>query len=159
MGLLLFCGNMSIKMGSYSSVHIQRVGLIKAYILYLKETIPSSSNAMDNALQAVANRRLASKLGTILVQGGYCPSLDTTRLRALKADMHGGIFSFVYHSDCDGSWNPAAAASIQRALHLLRPYLKRVEELRGYLDKKSGEFYWEEILHQSTRYMIPIFFA
>ena len=143
MGLDMCCGNMRFRMGSYSCVMVQVQGVLRAYILFLKESTPRHVRTeMDVALQRVENRRLARAIED-------CGE-DETRLRALSPRMYKGIVQLVLGIPSLGSWTAVEAREVLQALAIVRPYLSRIPELEPYLEKKSV-LPVESILQASVR--------
>jgi hypothetical protein len=144
MGLDLFCGEEYARAGSYSIVHVQRNALLRAYILYLRESTPTGKTEFDRALEGVENRRLVNSLENAVVDKD---GVDYDILDKLQHRIHPGIYAFIYHSDCDGIWTPDECKQILEILHPLHPYLARIPEM--YVDD-SGHFYLHSILSYSV---------
>jgi len=144
MGLDLYCGEEYARAGSYSTVHTQRNGLLRAYILYLRESIPSGSSEFDRALIKVDNRRLANSLENAVEEK---EGVNYSILAKLHKKIHPGIQAFIYHSDCDGVWMSHECRQILDILHRLHSYLARIPEI--YLDD-AGNFYLHNILTHSV---------
>ena len=126
MGIDMRCGETTFRLGSYSSVQQQFHGILKAYLLYLKETVPQNlPSEMDVALQRVDNRRLARAIE----ETGF----QDKKLRALTGRMYRGIVHLVTMQSC-GSWSTREAAEILEALNKIRPYFTRISELKMYIN-------------------------
>jgi len=112
MGLDLFCtGTESIKMGSYSTVQQIRIHWIFAYIQYLQATNPASS--------------LIQELNKC-VQNNDINYHKFANLRSQNDIGFSGLYGFVYHSDCEGIWEPSEVEDIMTTLDLIRVYLKPI---------------------------------
>jgi len=112
MGLDLFCtGTESIKMGSYSTVQQIRIHWIFAYIQYLQATSPSS--ALIKQLERC-------------VQNNDINYHKFSNLRSQDEIGFSGLYGFVYHSDCEGIWEPEEVEDIMSTLDLIRVYLKAI---------------------------------
>jgi hypothetical protein len=144
MGLDLYCGEEYARAGSYSIVHAQRNGLLRAYILYLRESTPSGTTEFDRALAKVENRRLANFLEKAVEEK---KGVDYNIMAKLHDKIHPGVHAFIYHSDCDGVWMSHECRQILDALCRLRSYLSRIPEI--YLDD-AGNFYLHNILIHSV---------
>lgn len=142
MGLDLVCGRYGTRMGSYTGVHRQRIGILRAEAMY-RLTRGSSDEA-------------ALIRGAIVEKDG---SIDYRYVRTrLRECLPTGVFAFVYHSDFDGEWTPDEASSILQDLVRLRPYLKEVPELVPYLDK-DDRYHLEPILRASIETGVAIGFV
>lgn len=112
MGLDLFCtGTESIKMGSYSTVQQIRIHWIFAYIQYLQSTSPSSS--------------LIKQLERC-VQNNDIHYDNFSKLRNQDELAFSGLFDFVFHSDCEGIWEPSQVKDIMDTLDLIRQHLQPI---------------------------------
>ena len=142
MGIDMRCGETTFRLGSYSSVQQQFHGILRAYILYLKECVPQDlPSEMDIALQRVDNRRLARAIE----ETGF----QDKKLRALTGRMYKGIVHLVNMQSC-GSWSAREAAEILEALNKIRPYFTRISELRMYIKElKRNKLEMEDILETS----------
>jgi len=128
MGLDLYCGNMVQRFGSYSIVHKVRILWIKAYSMWLKSQ--DKDNSMLLATIKTDNDINYKKFGTLQIQTmGF-----------------EGLYAFVYHSDCDGSWDVEEVEIILETLNLIKLYLK---ELSLLFFEENGDYYLEKILKHS----------
>jgi len=132
MGLDIRCIDTFVRVGSYSGVHIQRIGFLRAEALRLRE-----EDRHEEADRVLACIRSASEIHYDLV------------LR-LKNVLLPGTYAFVYHSDCDGSWEADEAEAILDALGRFRPFLRAIPEFKDRLDEED-RYYLEDILSLSVR--------
>jgi len=146
MGLDLFCGEMYVRAGSYSSVMVQHVAILRAYLVHLRESDPiGATDAMDKALQHVENCRTARKIEACL-RGDT--DYDEHSLRMLSRHLHPGLVHLVLGCRSKGSWTPYEAREVLLCLKTLRPYFSHVPAL-DVNDK--GEYYLEAILQCAVR--------
>jgi hypothetical protein len=129
MGLDLVCNNISIKMGSYSSVHRIRQHWIQAYIQVHKNEVQGIEMLEKTIEKEDIDYELFSKV-----------SLDCGNFQALCY--------FVYHSDSDGIWTWQESAYILTLLNSIKNVLKTIEPENFYDDEK---YYLEEILNESWK--------
>lgn len=132
MGLDIVCRGTSVRVGSYSGVHLQRIGFLRAEALRLRE-----EDRHEEADRVLACIRSASEIHYDLVRG-------------LEKVLLPGTYAFVYHSDCDGSWDADDAAAILEALGRFRLFLRAIPEFKHRLDGKD-RYYLEDILSLSVR--------
>lgn len=145
MGLDLRCGEHSLRAGSYSGVMEQWAGLLRAYLLFLREGDPPEvlTNDMDVALWRVEKRRLAARLEPCL----HGPSsYDEDMVRRVSRGLHPGMRHLLLGTGSTGSWTPYQAREILEVLRRLRPFFSRVPELAHH-----REHYLEPILRVSVR--------
>lgn len=140
MGLDLLCGRSMIKMGSYSSVHAQRIGFLKAEARRFK-----SIGMKDHAKRILSCIR-GDEIDYAAVQ------------RTLSRMIHQGTFIFVLHSDHDGEWTSGEASAILEAISELRSFLVNMPELRPYMTG-NGTYHLEPILRLSSQTGLPILFC
>ena len=146
MGLDLFCGDMYVRAGSYSTVLAQHAAILRAYLFHLCESDPvGATDAMDKALQHVENRRTARKIEACL-RGKT--DYDENALRTLSRHLHPGLVHLVLGCGSEGSWSPYQAREILLCLTTLRPYFCRVPALDT---NDKGEYYLEAILRCAVR--------
>ena len=135
MGLDLSCLDMTIKMGSYTSVHTQRIGFLKA----------EAKRFRSLGMTAEADRILRS----IRAQGGIDYDAVHKNLRPI---LHPGLYAFVHHSDYDGVWTSDESSQILDAMAQLESFLPHITELRPYLTKNKKRrtvYHLEPILRLS----------
>ena len=146
MGLDLECDGKIMRMGSYSSVHVQRAGLMMATI---------------HRATATGDPRGASLLQSVLSPEN---EIDYKILRSIRPffendednDHMKGLYLFVYHSDCEGAWSPEDAGTILAWFQDLHPWLPRVKILSPYIDPSSGEYHLESLFARSVASDSPI---
>jgi hypothetical protein len=133
MGLDLFCtGLESIKMGSYSTVQEVRLHWIFAYIQYLQNTNPSST-IIKELNQCVQNNDINyEKFFKLRNQGDIGFS---------------GLYDFVYHSDCEGIWEPEEVKEIMITLGLIRKFLRPITFSWHFYNE--NEYYLENMFKHS----------
>lgn len=139
MGLLLLCGEVAVKMGSYSSVHTERRRWIEAYNKWLgtledKESELTLTTADGDSL---------SELDYHIVE-----TLDTVNIEVIP--VLEGLQRFVVHSDCEGRWSTYDAQSILDTLDSLKRFL---------CDEDEDEYYLEGILKYSVEHHADIIFC
>lgn len=150
MGLDLICRWRSIRMGSYGYVHVQRWGWIRANMLL---SVESAKDDEKQEIQERWERALRSSSPT-------SPKLDYDYIyEELRSDMLPGIFTFVYHSDSDGSWSCDEAKSMLDAFETLRSYIPRIEELAEEIDQDTGKYFLEDLFAYAWEKKSPIEFA
>jgi hypothetical protein len=140
MGLDLVCGDISIKMGSYSNVHNIRAYWIKAEIIYQKQQ---------------GNYDIAKAMEDVIKKDKYGYKIDYEIFNLLPWDL--GTEKFVYHSDCDGIWTSDESKKILETLDKLRDIMLKIEEFKYYFC--DGEFYLEKILKYSMKNNKIIYFC
>lgn len=142
MGLDLSCGDMIIKMGSYSSVHQQRVGMLKAEAKRFK---------------SLGMKAKAAKILQCITNSG---DINYRMLkRELKTILHTGVFTFV--DDEKEEWMSEDASSILEAINQLRNTFPYIEELQDHLIENIGRkkmYHLEPILQMSVEWNQPIHF-
>ena len=145
MGLDLECDGEMIKMGSYSSVHRQRTGLVAVSIARIKATGDHRGGAL---LQSTLSKSSGNEI-----------MIDYTTLRKIRPyffDTEDGLFLFVDHSDCDGSWSPSEAESIVAWFESLRPWMHREKSLGPYINPTTGQYHIENIFQRSIESGAPV---
>lgn len=141
MGLDLFCDGVSERVGSYGYVHVQRWAWICANRDY-------DCCYLDEQEKAVVEEKWNRCL---LRQGTLSPVLDYEYIRkTMKSDMLPGVFTFVYHSDADGYWSDSECQSMLEAIQKLRPFFKRIPQLKNEMDE-NDEYYLEPIFRHSSK--------
>jgi len=153
MGLDLVCGSLSIKMGSYGYVHVQRWGWLQAQKLYL----------LSKASTSVEREQIETLFRPCLLSlSKFSPKLDYDYIRRhLQSYILPGVFTFVYHSDCEGYWTPEECQEMIETINILRPFFYQVSELRQEIEKKSNipstttDIHDE--VHDGYYYLEPIF--
>lgn len=129
-----------MRMGSYSSVHAQRIGFLKAEARRFR-----SIGMRDQAARIMSCiRRDDIDYGAVL--------------QRLSTVLHEGTLAFVCHSDCYGVWTTDEASAILDAISDLRSFLLHVSELRPYMTD-SGAYHLEPILRLSSDTRLPIIFC
>lgn len=138
MGLDLLCGSMSIKLGSYGYVHVQRWGWLQANKEYLLSTKKMSKEEVESLFQPC-----------LLSKSERSPRLNYPYIqKTLEPHLLPGVFTFVYQSDCEGYWTPDECQSMLDAIELLRPYFLTISELKENMEEK--EYYLEQIFQHSV---------
>ena len=127
MGLDLFCGDYSIKMGSYSTVHIIRREWILAYIKYLESSTQKPLVLLNKLIQEMQYDKINYKTFTRI-------SSDHEGFQGLKI--------FVDHSDCEDDWSYEEVESIMQTLNLIRDHLKAESSSWHF---NGDDYYLEEI--------------
>ena len=158
MGLYLFCldsPDSGIKMGSYSSIQQQRVGILQAYILYLRYQKPKTDNPYDSALIQVDNRRLGMRLEKCILKDG---DINYKEFLQVKNKVLGGLFHFIYHHDGNGCWTPFESKLILNVLKRIRRFLPKIPALSYYLDD-DHRYFLEDLLETSVHMHSDIIFA
>jgi len=129
-----------IRMGSYSSVHAQRIGFLKA------EARRFRSIGMKDQAKRIMSCIRGDEIDYAAVQ------------RTLSRMIHQGTFIFVLHSDHDGEWTAGEASVILEAISELRSFLGNVSELRPWM-MGNGTYHLEPILRLSSQTGLPILFC
>ena len=114
------CGAHDIKVGSYSGVHRVRAAWIMAESLFQEDKGRAAAMLSAVVSESDVDYKVFAKTD------GWLP----------------GTRAFVYHSDCDGTWDAGEVRDIVQAIKTLRPHLKKT--LPNHFD--GEEFYLEEIL-------------
>lgn len=125
MGLDLYCGNESQRVGSYSGVHVERAKWILAEA--------KRRTSIGNTAQAKRLKKLVMK-----TTRGVVIDYDAFQ----RMDWLPGIRAFVDHSDCDGYWTPQEAEDMLDAIAILKPFFD--PSLEGQ------EYYLESIWKRSV---------
>jgi hypothetical protein len=166
MGILIQCGETTQKIGSATRVIQQQQAIFKAYVLYLKEYVPTLKNPMDAALLRVDNRRLARKIESSFCFGDdlHC-LLDPKELGNLVSKMHPGVRKFVFGITPGCVWETYDCRDILDMIERLRPYFKTIPEIDYEWDVSDegdeiGEkqYYLESILKRAVEEVNPVEF-
>lgn len=143
MGLDLECGGESMKMGSYTSVHRQRIGLMLATIARAKATGDHRGAKLLRSAISRDNREINY---TVIKRISPYFEMDTK-----------GLFCFIDRSDCQGCWSDSDAESIMIWLRNLHPWTPQIEELESFIDPVTGEYHLEFIFKRSVETGEPVF--
>lgn len=134
MGLLLICGEVAVKMGSYASVHTERRRWVEAYNKWL------------GTLEEKEPEIVLSP--GVIVDYHIVETWDTDNAEVMP--ILEGLQRFVVHSDCEGRWSNYDAQSI----------LETLGAIKGFLcDEEEDEYYLEEILMYSVKAQADIIFC
>jgi len=149
MGLDLFCGAESTRMGSYGYVHTQRWAWIRANREHACSRLDDKQDREACVLRWNA---------CLLREGRFSPVLDYDYIhQTMKREMLPGVYTFVYHSDADGSWSDAEATSMLEAIQQLRPWFSKIPELEREME--DGEYYLESLFRSSRNTGNAIYFG
>lgn len=132
MGLDIYCnGTESVRVGSYSTVHLIRKDWIKAYIDYLK-----SINNFDSKLEKTITQE---------------DRIDYRLFETLHMEEKGfhGLYTFVNHSDCEGMWTYEEIEYILETLNLIRDHLK--DNTFTWHFTQDGRYYLEDLFEHSLK--------
>jgi hypothetical protein len=122
MGLDLICGDVSIKMGSYRRVHVERRMWIEAYNKWVGESlIPIGSDGSID-IEALQVYEAESEIATSVLDG---------------------LKRFVIHSDCEGYWSSYDAEAMLTTLDTIHQYFDKEED-------DDEEYYLSEIFKHSV---------
>jgi hypothetical protein len=132
MGLDLVCGDIIIKMGSYSSVQEQRALLLKGYIMWLHDQgIHETAKTIG---KCVKKRKDGFEIDY--------KNLDMELLMP-------GMKAFIFHSDCEGEWSVQDAKDILESLEELRPFFQKIQGFDYYCI--DDRYHLEDILEKSVQ--------
>lgn len=138
MGLDIYCDGSeieSVRVGSYSTVHIIRKDWIKAYLKSIKTD--------DNNLEkTIAKEDIDYQL---------FETLD------IKEKGFHGLYVFVNHSDCEGIWTHEEAGYILETLDLIRDHLKG--NTCTWHFSQDGRYYLEDLFQYSVQNKEDIHFC
>ena len=136
MGLDIRCnGFESVRVGSYSTVHLIRKDWINAYIGYLK-SIKADEDLIAKLEKTITRE---DRIDYRLFEGLY-----TTIEKGFD-----GLYTFVNHSDCDGIWTHEEIGYILETLHLIRIHLKENTFTWHFL--QDGRYYLEDLFEYSIQ--------
>jgi len=142
MGLSIVCGDITVKVGNYSTVHEQRTGWIRA------EAKRHESVGRTHESQTI--------LKTI-----EDDNINYNNLVYLNSNfLLDGTKEFIYHSDCSGYWTPRHSQLMLDAIDRLRPFLIETKECGSplYMNSLTHQYYLENILRESVEKNENIFF-
>lgn len=135
MGLDLFCNGISVRVGSYSYVHLLRTEWIKATIEYIKDKKLSNdlldelnSWLLENQHININYQNISEKPSKLMTKYGLQ-----------------GLHYFVSHSDCDGHFNSRQSTQILKTLELIYKYLDNPDD-----NENVQDYYLYEILKYSA---------
>lgn len=129
MGLEIYCGDISMKVGSYSEVHRQRVGWLKAEAMRLDE-----QGEYDQA--------------QLVYECFRNHEIFYGKLKQIRKIVLPGSWAFVHHSDCEGTWESHEAQQILEAIETMRNYLQRTRECSVRFH--DNQYYLERVLRCSA---------
>jgi hypothetical protein len=145
MGLDLCCGSVSIRVGSYTSVHRVRNFLIESLIRYLE--ITSEGKSTDNVYDLVdfnAKKDLLSLLKRVIING----EIDYNYLSEITPELSllnlNGFTCFINHSDCDGMIDSFDASEFIKTLNIVENYMNK----EVYFE--DNQFYLKNIFIESS---------
>lgn len=143
MGLSIFCGEMNMKVGNYSTVHEQRTGWLRAEA---------------KRHESVGRRYEAKAIFNVIKNN----EIDYSLLAYLNDNfLLDGTKEFIYHSDCEGYWTPQHCQLILEAIDRLRPFLRDTKECGCplYMHSLTNQYYLENILNESVKSSNNIYFC
>ena len=128
MGLDLYCHDLHIKCGSYSSVQLLRIHLLQAIKNYISDHYKSRNDLINyiNKLVTIENNK------QVINYHYFDNNSMNKELALLKLD---GFISFINHSDYDGIYDSFDT----------QQFIDTYNVVSNYIDKKyknmNGEFY------------------
>lgn len=154
MGLDLCCGSVSIRVGSYSSVHRVRNYLIQSIINYLKATSENkSNNNLCDLVDISAKKELLELLDKVIVDDDInYDKLENVQMELSLINLN-GFTCFINHSDCDGMIDSTDADDFIKTLNIVKDYMDK-----SYYHE-DDEFYLKEIFEESSNTGEDIWFC
>ena len=136
MGLDIYTSNLHARVGSYSSVHILRLNMIKASIEYLSQ--------FSNCRNSI---NLKEFLKTTFSKNGIDYKMFS-EYKTYPYNLLEGLFIFTDHSDCDGIFLPEHSSKILETIELIASFMHSCYFSDS--NKTHDKFYLYEILKDSS---------
>ncbi len=154
MGLDLCCGSVSVRVGSYSSVHRVRNYLIQSIINYLKATSENeSNNNLYDLVNISAKKELLELLGKVIIDDEInYDNLEKIQMELSLINLN-GFTCFINHSDYDGMIDSSDADDFIKTLDIVKDYM----DTSCY--HEDNEFYLKEIFEESSKTGETIWFC
>lgn len=138
MGLDLECGNISIRVGSYSTVHDVRKYLLETIINYIK---------FSNNFEDIIKEILLDEISNVFSNN----KIDYEKFDYKKLD---GFNCFINHSDCSGMIESTKA----------KKFIDLCDKLNNYFDKnniyyRNNKLYLYDIFKYSSQTGDDIYFC
>lgn len=102
MGLDLYCGDVSVRVGSYSTVHVIRNFMIKLLVFWLAH---GSHNLSSENVQRLTELFQEMVRNDYDVDYVYIEKNLQTLTREFTRLGWLGLFNWIFHSDCDGTFS------------------------------------------------------
>lgn len=142
MGLDLFCGDTSVRVGSYSTIREIRIFWLNSACLYLNKIMFNPSIYPGDK----DNRKIKAEicLSHLKMRSKYLHKIyDVAEMNSLRYFGLTGLARWINHSDCPGYLSPGESLDIIETLKNIYPFMNE-EYKNDYNHATSASFLFEK---------------